>query len=143
MCLKELLKSMLHAYFIITTGITMAMYLSCLLLYPDTTLTPADIGGILLIALITDLSFLLFYSRKILGKMQMLIRFCIHIPVVLIIVLYFCHLWDWINIDQPKEVAVFIFLILGIYALVVAITFYRDKKTANQLNEGLKKYYRS
>lgn len=66
----------------------MAMYISCRLLYPDTVLSVGDIGGILLLALFCDLSFLIFASGKELGKKQMAVRFCIHIPLEVAIVLF-------------------------------------------------------
>ena len=55
MPIKDLLKTMFHSFFVITTGVTMAMYISCRLLYPDTVLSVGDIGGILLLALFCDL----------------------------------------------------------------------------------------
>ena len=57
MPIKDLLKTMFHSFFVITTGVTMAMYISCRLLYPDTVLSVGDIGGILLLALFCDQSF--------------------------------------------------------------------------------------
>ena len=74
MPIKDLLKTMFHSFFVITTGVTMAMYISCRLLYPDTVLSVGDIGGILLLALFCDLSFLIFASGKELGKKQMAVR---------------------------------------------------------------------
>ena len=133
MQIKDLLKAMFQSFFVITTGVTMAMYLTCLLLYPETVLTPGDIGGI----------FLVFASRKELGKKQMAVRFCIHIPLVLAIVLGFAWKWDWVNIDKPLEVAVFVLLILGVYAIVLAVGYRQDKKTADRLNDSLKKKYHS
>ena len=143
MQIKDLLKAMFQSFFVITTGVTMAMYLTCLLLYPDTVLTPGDIGGIFLVALLCDVSFLVFASRKELGKKQMAVRFCIHIPLVHAIVLGLAWKWDWVNIDKPLEVAVFVLLILGVYAIVLAVGYRQDKKTADRLNDSLKKKYHS
>ena len=139
MPIKDLLKTMFHSFFVITTGVTMAMYISCRLLYPDTVLSVGDIGGILLLALFCDLSFLIFASGKELGKKQMAVRFCIHIPLEVAIVLFFASKWDWVNIDKPLEVAVFVLLILGVYAAVLAVAYYQDKKTADKLNDSLRK----
>lgn len=143
MNLNELLKAMFRAFFVITTGITISMYVCCLLFSPDARLTPADIGGILLLAFITDLTFFLFYSKRELSKKQMLLRFFIHLPILLGILLNFAHLWDWVNMNSTKEVAVFLLLVFGIYAAVLAVTFYQDKKTAEKLNDGLKKRFHS
>ena len=132
MPIKDLLKTMFHSFFVITTGVTMAMYISCRLLYPDTVLSVGDIG-----------SFLIFASGKELGKKQMAVRFCIHIPLEVAIVLFFASKWDWVNIDKPLEVAVFVLLILGVYAAVLAVAYYQDKKTADKLNDSLRKKYHS
>ena len=99
--------------------------------------------GILLLALFCDLSFLIFASGKELGKKQMAVRFCIHIPLEVAIVLFFASKWDWVNIDKPLEVAVFVLLILGVYAAVLAVAYYQDKKTADKLNDSLRKRYHS
>lgn len=143
MPITELIKAMFHAFFVITTGVTIAMYVICLIFFPDTALSAGDLGGILLVSFLCDLSFLIFYSKKELGKKQMCIRFCIHIPVNLGIVLCFAHIFDWINLDRFHEVAVLVLFILGIYGTVIATNFYRDKKTAGQLNDKLKKRYHS
>lgn len=134
---------MFRAYFVITTGVTISMYLSCLLFNPNGNFSPADIGGILLTALISDLSFLIFCSKKELGKRQMVIRFSIHIPVLLIILLYLAFRFEWVNRGSAGQITVFILSVLGVYAGTLAVTLYGDKKTADKLNDRLKKRYHS
>ena len=48
-----------------------------------------------------------------------------------------------LQIDKPLEVAVFVLLILGVYAAVLAVAYYQDKKTADKLNDSLRKKYHS
>lgn len=143
MPLKDLLKTMFHAYFIITTGIVISMYVLCLLFNPNGAFSPVDIGGILLTACISDLSFLVFCSEKELSKKQLLFRFFVHIPVLLAILLYFAQLFKWVNMKSPQQVAAFILSVLGVYAGTFVISFCRDKKTADKLNDSLKKRYHS
>lgn len=143
MRIKDLLKAMFHGYFVITTGITISMFVSCLLFKPNVTLSPVDIGGILLMAFVGDFTFLIFYSQKELSRKQMLLRFSLHIPMVLAILLLFAHVFHWVNMKNPKEVIVFILLVLGVYAGVLGIAFCRDKKIADQLNNSLKQRYHS
>ena len=83
MPVRDLLKVMFQSFFVIVTGVTLAMYLSCLIFYPEAVFSPVDIGGILLVGLLSDATFLVFCSRKELGKKKMLLRFCIHIPLEL------------------------------------------------------------
>ena len=139
----DLMKTMLRNFFVITTGITASIYIFCLIFTPNAVFSVEDIGRILLMAVAGDLPFVIFYSRKEPDKKQMRIRFAIHIPVLLAILLYFAHLWDWVSLNDPIEVAVLILLIMVVYAIVLAIGAYLDRKTAEKLNESLKKRYHS
>lgn len=141
MPLKDLLKMMFHAFFIITTGVVISMYVLCLLFNPNGAFSPVDIGGILLTACISDLSFLVFCSEKELSKKQLLLRFSIHILVLSAILLYLAYLFKWVNIKSPQQIAAFILLVLGVYAGTFVISFYQDKKTADKLNDSLKRRY--
>lgn len=141
MPVRDLLKVMFQSFFVIVTGVTLAMYLSCLIFYPEAAFSPADIGGILLVGLLSDATFLVFCSRKELSKKEMLLRFCIHIPLVVAVVLWFAWRWNWINIHRAAEVAVYILLILGVYAITLAVSFFQDKKTADRMNDSLKERY--
>lgn len=143
MRIGELLKTMLYSFFIITTGIVVSMYVFCLVFNPDATFSLNDIGKILLMALMSELPYFIFLSRKELGKRQMYLRFAIHSPVLLAILLFFSHLWDWVDISKATEVVVFIALVAGVYLGVLFITAYRDKKLAGKLNDSLKQRYHS
>ena len=55
--------------------------------------------------------------------------------------LWFAWRWNWINIYRAAEVAVYILLILGVYAITLAVSFYQDKKTADRMNDSLKERY--
>ena len=140
---EELLKTMFRSFFIIATGIVISMYVFCLVFNPDANFTLHDIGGILLLAFISDLPYLLLYSGKELSKKQMYIRKAVHLPVLLAMVLYFSHLWNWVDLNRTKEVLVLLLLVLAVYAIVFAITVYYDKKLADKLNHRLKERYRS
>ncbi|MCL1981477.1 MAG: DUF3021 family protein [Clostridiales bacterium] len=143
MRIGDLIKTMVRSYFVITTGIVASMYVFCLIFNRGANYSLDDIGRILLMALASDLPIIIFYSRKELGKKQMLIRQVIHIPVLLAVLFYFAQLWDWVSINSPKEVAVFIALVLVVYAVVLAVATYQDKKLADKLNDRLKQRYHS
>jgi len=141
MRIGELLKTMLYSFFIITTGIVVSMYVFCLIFYPDVSFSLDDIGRILLMALASELPYVIFLSRDELSRKQMLIRFAIHAPVLFAILLFFSHIWDWVDISKATEVAVFFALVAGVYIGVLLITSYRDKKLADKLNDSLKDRY--
>ncbi len=140
---EELLKTMVHSFFLITTGIVISMYVFCLIFYPDASFSLDDIGRILLMALAGDLPYVIFLSSRELDKTQMLLRKIIHLIVLSAVLLYFASLWDWVSLHSSKEVAVFLSSVLAVYVAVFLATHYRDKKLTNKMNERLNEHYRS
>jgi len=140
---EELLKTMFRSFFIIATGITASMYVFCLIFNPNARFTMHDIGGILLLAFLSDLPYLFFYSGTELSKKQMYVRKAVHLPVLFAIVLYFAYLWNWIDLGRIREVAVLVLLILFVYIIVFAISIHYDKKMADKLTHRLKERYHS
>ncbi|MGC6174404.1 DUF3021 family protein [Lacrimispora sp. 38-1] len=140
---ENLLKTMFRSFFIIVTGIIASMYVFCLIFYPDASFSLHDIGGILVMAFVSDLPYLLFYSGKELSKKQMYIRKSIHLPVLLSVVLYFACIWDWISLNHTKEVLTFVLLFLFVYIMVFFTCKYQDQKLADKLNHRLRERYRS
>jgi len=143
MGLEELFKKLLHSFFVIVTGILASILFFCLIFYPDFSFSLKDIGRIFLMALASDLPLVIFYSRNEISKRQMVIRYVILLFVLLSILTYFAHLWDWVELDKPKEVLVFVALVMGVYAIVMATMAYQDKKLSDKLNNGLKRRYPS
>lgn len=143
MNIENLLKTMFRSFFIIVTGIVTSMYVFCMVFYPDASFSRHDIGRILVMAFVSVLPYLLFYSGKELSKKQMYIRKLIHLPVLLSVVLYFACLWDWISINRTKEVLTLVLLFLFVYIMVYIICKYQDKKLADKLNHRLRERYHS
>ena len=142
MRIEELLKTMLRSFFVITAGIVVSMYVFCLIFEPEASFSLDDIGRILLLAFTSDLPFFIFYSHRELGKKQMLVRQAIHLPVLLAVLLYFVQLWDWVSLESFKEVIVFIVLGIAVYAAVLTVAAYQDKKLADKLNNSLRQRYK-
>lgn len=143
MRIEELLKHILRSFFVITTGIVVSMYVFCMVFNPAASFSLNDIGRVLMMAIASSLPFFIFYSRKELGKKQMLIRQVLHLSVLLGILLFLAWRWNWVNVNNPKECAVFTLLVIGVYVTVLAVNTYQDKKLADKLNDGLKKRYHS
>ena len=141
MRIEDLIKTMVRAFFVITTGIVASMYVFCMIFNKDAVFSLDDIGRILLMAFASDIPFLIFYSRMELGKKQMLVRQIVHIPVLLAVLFYFAWLWDWVSLNRPKEIIVFIVLVTIVYVIVLTVALYQDKKLADKLNDRLKQRY--
>ncbi|WP_304508075.1 DUF3021 domain-containing protein [Anaerotignum sp.] len=140
---EELLKKMIDSFFMITTGVVISMYVFCLIFNPDVKFTLVDIGRIIVMAVVSDLPFLIFLCRRELDKKQMLIRNIIHFIVLSAILLYFAFLWDWVNPRDGKEITVFLVSVLLVYAAVFLTNRYRDRKLSDKLNDRLKQRYGS
>ena len=141
MNLSDLLKAMGRAFFVIATGTLLSMYLFCLILTPNATFSLDDLGRVLLMAVVGDLPYVVFYSKKELTKRQMIVRFAIHIPILISILIYFASLWDWVDITKPIEIVVLVLLILLVYVGVITLASFQDKKTAARLNDSLRRNF--
>lgn len=140
MDMKVLIKAMIYSFFVITTGIVASVATFCFVFTRNATFGVGIFWKILLLAVLTTLPHLIFYSPKELNKKDWLVREVIHITVLISILIYFGHTWEWIEIGNPKQIGFFIFLILAVYSVVKLHAFQSDRKIAHQLNIGLKKY---
>jgi hypothetical protein len=139
MDLKEILSRMFHSYFIILTGTLTAAAVFCSIFANDAAFGVDMFWKMLLLALLTDLPLLLFYSRKEISNKGWIAREILHFGVIIAILLYFGYTWEWIE-PSFLQTGIFIALVVGVYAAVRVIVFQLDKKTAEQLNKGIKKY---
>ena len=134
----DLVRTMVRMLFLITTGVVISMYFFCLLFAPDASFSLSDIGRILLMSVAGDLPFVVFYSKKELSKRKLLVRQAIHIPILLTVLLCFAFRWEWVSIHNAKQIAVFVVLVLVVYAAVDLAVSLKDKKLTEKLNSRLK-----
>lgn len=143
MSLKEIAGMMVRAFCVIVTGTVFGLWLGGSLLMPDGRFIPLGFGHILLTAFVAVLFFLIFYSRKELGRTQMMVRLIIHFctlsPTMIGLVMH----WNWIPKDDPVFILTAIFFYLLIYAAVFFGIFYKDVKEARRMNEALEKHKRA
>lgn len=140
MTLKEILNAMLRQFFIIVTGIVFCVAVFCSLFYPKVIFGLEMIWQIILLGMMSTMPQFVFYSKKELGKKQMMIRKCLHILILLIIILTAGYAWGWIYPNDIIQPIVFVLLVMCVYIVVTLLVFQKDKKVAQQLNNELKKY---
>lgn len=140
---EELLKRIIGSFFMITTGIVISMYVFCLIFNPDVRFTLTDIGRIILMAAVSDLALIIFFSRRELDKKQMFMRYIIHFIVLSSMLLYFMFLWDWLKPRDAKEITVFLITVLIVYVVIFMTNRYKDRKLSDKLNDKLKQRYGS
>lgn len=143
MSIEELLKNMVRSFFMITTGIVISMYVFCMLFRPDAVFSIDDIGRILLMAVAGDLTYIIFLAGRELSKKQMLMRKIAHLVILSAMLLYFASLWEWVRLDNLKEVGVFLGAVLTVYAVISLAAGYRDKKLTEKINRRLRERYHS
>ncbi|MCC0634500.1 DUF3021 family protein [Clostridioides sp. ZZV15-6388] len=140
MNLINILKNVVRYFCMITTGVLISVFTFCLLFSPDETFSISIFQQILLIALVTSLSTLIFYSKRELGRKELLIRQVIHMIFLFVFVMWFSFKSNWIDsghIFQALFIALSIFII---YLCITLATCKRDKKESILLNKGLKEY---
>lgn len=138
--MRDFLKKMLRDFFTITAGCFLATTVYCSIFYHDVTFNLYALWTTVAMAVLTTLPHFIFYSRKELGKKQMLVRQIIHACVLLAIILTFAYTLGWIERGSIVQLAVFILLVGLVYSAVGFLSFHHDKKVARELNERLKQY---
>ena len=91
------------------------------------------------ISLLCALCSLLLCSQKELSKREMLIREILHFLCVNIITLTGGFIFEWFYLSDWKMVIGLETTIICVYAVIMAINYRLNKKTADEMNRRLKK----
>lgn len=137
MNLSDILKRMLHNFFVIVTGTLICFIIFCAHFFPDDLFGLDSLAAILLFAAAGDLPFLIFYSREELSEKQWQIRMVIHFIVLETVLLGLSVYLGWITNIYPHGVFMCM-LITGVYLVVRFINWKIDTKTTSEINERLK-----
>lgn len=138
--IKDLIQVMIKTFFIATTGIVVSAAVFCSVFSKGTTLGVSILWQILILGGLTTLPSLVLYSPRELTKKGLLVRQVVHIILLISILFYLGYIWDWITISKPMQWILYLFLVAVVYLSVKVLAFQKDKKVADQLNIGLKKY---
>lgn len=138
--MRQLLRDMCKAFFLVATGVLIAVAIGATFLVDATVMFVMELWRILFIALLSGLSGLVFYSPKEISARGMLVRYAIHFILIFSIIFYFVSHWQWLNIGTPSHFAILLISLFVIYFGTMLIIFWRDKKTADNLNEKLVEY---
>lgn len=128
---KNLFSSMIRDYFIIFSFIIIVTAL----LNPSHAFTYREIMLAALFAFAGDLPSLVTYSRKELSEKSRYIRMILHFVLLEVVILIFGNIIGQVaGLLQNTLLAL---EVLGIYILVIFITWLIDRKTANDINQQL------
>ncbi|MDL2238115.1 DUF3021 domain-containing protein [Christensenellaceae bacterium OttesenSCG-928-K19] len=141
MTLKEILQIMVIAFCIGITGLTVGLFLFHIAFMPDALLTIKKLGQMLFLVFAGDALFFIFYSKKELTVKQVRIRMIIHLAAMITLVVSLILYWGWLLPHETGWIMLVVAGTLVVYAIVAAIVFYRDRKTARKFNEVIRKYH--
>jgi fatty acid desaturase len=135
--LRILLKTFI--YVLACSMISAAVFIT--IFNPKETFDIMLLWEVILMAVIASLGSVLFFSKKEISKEQMRIRKIIHYIYINIVVVGTAILCRWIHVSKLLQLMVMLILIALVYTIVCAVMFYKEEKTAEWMNEQLRKKY--
>jgi hypothetical protein len=134
---KEFCKKNLMEFFIIVTGITVAMAVLGLSFYPEAKIGYGAFLSPIVFGMVSILPSFLLYSRKELTFRQMLIRRILHFAALELVLTVFGMIF---HIFESADVIIsFLLSVFAVYLFTNVIQYIISSKTAIRINEGLKK----
>jgi peptidoglycan/LPS O-acetylase OafA/YrhL len=141
MSFDEIIARIRASFFVIFSGCVLASY-AMSLIFGFATMYTRNVTAFLVMTVLAELAFFIFYAKRELSRRQLLVRFAIHLLAILGIMLSVAGFMGWISPDQPTTIAVFIGTVVAVYIMVGALGEYQSKKLAERLNQKLKERYK-
>jgi len=94
---------------------------------------------IALMTALISLSDLLFYSKKELRRLGLLIRHIINLVLSIVIVLSVAIFAGWIPWNNPILVGAFVGMVVVVYLMSEGVEFYRTKIKTDEMTKKIKK----
>jgi len=138
---KEIVRYMGYSFFSIFTGCVLARYVYALVSGRGT-FGVHDITALLVMAVFSTLSYFIFYSKRELSRKQMLMRYIIHMSVIIGVMLMTASYMEWISWSKPIQIVVFAGVVVGVYIMVVVVNVLHDKKMADQMTQNLNERFK-
>lgn len=134
----DFIKRIFLTFAMVLTGITICSAFFVTVFFPGVEFVIV-LWEIIAMSAASALGNLIFYSRRVIGRKQMLIRNIIHLIYIVIIVLGGAFLWGWITPGRIGQLVVMILLILITYSVVMYVNVKMENKTAEEINKKLSK----
>ena len=139
--MKEFIKDLLSVMFVVFTCSIMGLVINLHIFGVKTALL-SDIVIIFVISVLTSSVGFIFYSKKVLSRLELAIRYALHLLMVLVIVILTGTYFGWVLWSVPITIIRFAGLIIGIWVSVNLLIFHQTKKLADNLNQKLKERYK-
>ncbi len=134
-------KKMLRDYFIIVTGINLAMAIVGMSIDSERSFSYEVFFSPLIMGAIASLPSIVLYSGKELGLKQTLFRNALHLLLLELTINGFGYLVGLFT--DPSMVLSNIFTVLMVYVFTMVFSWILDHRTAREINKGLKRLQES
>ena len=140
MGLNELVQRMFFLFFVVLSGLLIASYVF-LLLFGHDTLRVSDIAALIVLSVGINLGAFVFYSKRELKKSEMLLRYTVHLILVVGTTLTTAFHMNWISWQEPLRIFVFALLMTMVYVGSNAVEMLRSKRLASDLNQKMGEHF--
>lgn len=137
MSLLSFIKKNLMDYFVIVTGINVAIAILGMNFDPDAILGYEAYFSPLIIGAVAVLPSIVLYSRRELSLRGMLFRRALHLLVLELTLLGFGYVTGLLT--EWTIVVPFVAVVLVVYVFTLLIDYLMDSKTAVEINKGLRR----
>jgi len=139
---KEICRLIFHSFFVIfgCAMIAAQVFTTAMGLGPVCTV---HINAIWVLTSLICLTHFVFYSNGRLTRRAMLIRTLIHFYITTALSLATAIYLGWVVCHRPLQVIVFVVLVAVVYITVIAVSEYRHKKTADEMNQRLRDMFKN
>jgi amino acid transporter len=133
----EMLKKMVLTFFLTVVGIIFSTTVFLTIFYPEIHLYLGLLWQIIMMSFVCTLGNLIFYSKYEISKRQMMIRKTLHFLYINAIVIGGAFLWSWVTPGILTEFFTLLIMIELVYAVVMMINIWKEKKDAEAMNKRL------
>lgn len=136
------IKSFLHCYVCVMSCVTLAAAVFITVFMPEVELGVELLWQMMLVTFLCSI-YSLLYPGKTISKRKMALLIALHYVEVHGVVLGFGFLFNWFSIEYLPHVIGMLIFINGIFLLISAVEWNREKEIARQMNRRLAEYQKS
>lgn len=138
--MKQFLKKLIRAYFLITTCTLFSSALFITVFYPDSKLHVGFMWEMLGFSLAATLSIFIIYSSREMGRTELIIRQFIHYLVINFLLIGAGVCWGWFSLEHISQIFVLVAETTVVYAIVCLGLFVGEVNQAKHLNKKIQEY---
>ncbi len=133
------LKNIFRIFVFIIAGNTVGAGIFITFVSKNKQIPSETLWQLIILAAVCAVGTLIFYSHKELSKPEIRIRHILHYLYINGSIFGAAALWDWLKFGFNDETIIMLVIIAFVYAVIIFCTFIQDSKTAEDVNDKLKK----